>query len=490
VILRDDAGSAIDQLIRSATKEDLEKFERDFWNRQFKWITAKTLSTTYDPATGEAKLAMDGLAQLDWSDEDSGLGRRFQLTLANLGASVDVKREPDTRQDAPYAVIFPQFTTAEETVILPDHGRGYSVTGRDIDRTIGGVRYLRSTQITDGAVVTRSSARALEREFPATEALTVQLGLSGLGDETVWVRAPVAYGASKQEQQGLSALDPTTTETYFRRANEMLSKRETEKAIADYDEVLKREPGMAPALLGRGAALVRKGDLERALADFSEALRLQPDLLPALYARAEARVTAGQTDGALADAAEAIRLSPNAVDPHSNRGLIYLRIGQPRRALEDFEASLKINPEDFEALQGRARSYAALGQLSLAKADLSSIGETADNLNWRCYARVVANLTLDEALAECDAAVRLAPKAPNILDSRGFVYFRRGQFALAIADFDAALNLDPRLAESLYLRGLAKRRLGDLRGGDADTSAAKALDAQVARTYADYGVTN
>jgi tetratricopeptide (TPR) repeat protein len=490
VILRGDAALAVDQMIRASTKADVDRFSRDFWTQQFRWITVKTLSTTFDPASGEAKLAMDGLAQLDWRDEDSGLGRRFLLTLATLGGPIDLKREPDTRLDAPYAVNFPQFTTAEETLILPDHARGYSVTGRDIDRTVGGVRYRRTTRLQDGAVVAQTSVLALQKEFPATQALTVQLGLASLGEETVWVRAPVAYGASKAELQGRSALDPTTTETYFRRAGEMLGKRETDKAIADYDEVLKREPGMPQALLGRGAAYVNKGDLTRALADFDEALRLQPDLLPALYARASARVAAGQPDGALADMAEALRQAPNSAEPRNRRGEIYLRLGQPAKALEDFDASLKINPEGYAALEGRARVYAALGKPELARADLSRIGESADLLNGRCFARAVVGLTLDEALRECDAAIALAPAAAHIFDSRGFVRFRRGEFALAIADFDTALKLDPKIAESLYLRGLAKKRLGDAAGAGADIAAARALDAQVARTYADYGVTD
>jgi tetratricopeptide (TPR) repeat protein len=490
VILRGDAALTIDQVVRAATKEDVEKFSREFWTGEYSWITVKSLSTTYDPATGEAKLMMDGLAQLDWRDRDLGIGRGLQLTLANLGASTDLKREPDTRQDAPYAVNYPQFSTSEETLILPDHGQGYSVSGRDIDRTIGGVHYHRTTQIKDGEVISQTSVRALQREFPATEALTVQLGLTSLGSETVWARAPVAYGASKKELQGLSALDPTTTEAFFKRANEMLGKRETDKAIADYDEVLRREPGMAPALLGRGSAYVRKGELEKALADFDQALRLQPDLLPALYARAEARVTAHQVDGALADAAAALRLAPNSTDPYNSRARIYLRLGQPQRALDDYNASLKINPEGFVALQGRARAYAALGKPALAQADLYSIGESANVLNWRCYARAVVNLTLDEALTECDAAIGLAPKAPEILDSRGFVYFRKGELSKAIADFDAALTLDPKLSDSLYLRGLAKKRLGDSRGAVTDLAAAKGLDAQVARTFADYGVTD
>jgi tetratricopeptide (TPR) repeat protein len=131
----------------------------------------------------------------------------------------------------------------------------------------------------------------------------------------------------------------------------------------------------------------------------------------------------------------------------------------------------------------------ALGQPALAQVDLDAVGESANILNERCFGRAVANVTLNAALAECDAAVRLAPAADNILDSRGFTRFRLGDFKGALADFDAALALNPKRPETLFARGLAKRRLGDHTGGDADLAAAKAMDAEATRTFADYGLT-
>jgi tetratricopeptide (TPR) repeat protein len=166
-----------------------------------------------------------------------------------------------------------------------------------------------------------------------------------------------------------------------------------------------------------------------------------------------------------------------------------MRLHEPERALADYDAMLAINPEIDWGLGGRARAYAALGKLDMARADLAAIGENADGLNGRCYDRATANLTLDVALAECDEAVRKAPASANILDSRGFVRFRAGDLKGAITDFDAALTLDPKMPPTLFVRGLAKRRLGDTAGGDADVTAAKRLNAEVARTLADYGVT-
>jgi len=73
-----------------------------------------------------------------------------------------------------------------------------------------------------------------------------------------------------------------------------------------------------------------------------------------------------------------------------------------------------------------------------------------------------------------------------VLDSRGFVYLKLGQFDNAIADYNAVLKLKPKLAISLYNRGLAKQKKGDSAGGDADIAAAKAIDPKIADKLTGY----
>jgi tetratricopeptide (TPR) repeat protein len=87
---------------------------------------------------------------------------------------------------------------------------------------------------------------------------------------------------------------------------------------------------------------------------------------------------------------------------------------------------------------------------------------------------------LDAALADCDAAIKLQPKAPAVLDSRGFVHFQRGELDQAIADYDSVLKLQPNRAISLYVRGVAKVKRGAAAEGQADEQAAIALNARVA----------
>jgi hypothetical protein len=72
----------------------------------------------------------------------------------------------------------------------------------------------------------------------------------------------------------------------------------------------------------------------------------------------------------------------------------------------------------------------------------------------------------------------VTPNDPNGLDRRGFLYLRLGRLDEAIADCDAALKINPKLAGSIYGRGPSKRKKGDQGGGDAD----------IADKYSKYGM--
>ena len=65
---------------------------------------------------------------------------------------------------------------------------------------------------------------------------------------------------------------------------------------------------------------------------------------------------------------------------------------------------------------------------------------------------------LDEALKNCDEALRLKPDYIAALDSRGLLHLKMGDIDASIADYDAALQLAPKYASSLNGCGLAKNK--------------------------------
>ena len=80
------------------------------------------------------------------------------------------------------------------------------------------------------------------------------------------------------------------------------------------------------------------------------------------------------------------------------------------------------------------------------------------------------------------------PHSAEVLDSRGLLYLRRGDYAKAIADYDAALSIKPKIAWSLYGRGVAELRGGDKAKGQADIADATALSAELPAKAKLYGV--
>jgi tetratricopeptide (TPR) repeat protein len=101
--------------------------------------------------------------------------------------------------------------------------------------------------------------------------------------------------------------------------------------------------------------------------------------------------------------------------------------------------------------------------------------------------RAVSGQT-QQALADCDQALKIKADASDVLDTRGFVNLKLNQIDNAMTDYEAALILDPKLAGSLYGRGLAKTRKGDRTGGAADMTAAKAIRGDIADEFARYGL--
>ncbi len=95
-----------------------------------------------------------------------------------------------------------------------------------------------------------------------------------------------------------------------------------ERAIADYDEALRRKPDFADAWGNRGAVSWHRGDAElerggdpkpwfdRALEDFEKALRLRPKFWQVLANRALLYEKLGRLDEAAVELEKALALQP------------------------------------------------------------------------------------------------------------------------------------------------------------------------------------
>jgi predicted aspartyl protease/tetratricopeptide (TPR) repeat protein len=254
---------------------------------------------------------------------------------------------------------------------------------------------------------------------------------------------------------------PVDAADFARRGAAKLTRGDTAGAIADLSEAIRLDPKSAQYYRDRSRAYAESNNAAAAERDIDAAIALQPQDPQLLIARAFQRVGRHDTAGALADADAAQKLmTPGSLD---NLGLILL----------------------FERLDLPERNIALLDAIIALHKNDSSLGGL---LNSRCWARGLANVELDKALADCNAAIKRDGPKPHILDSRALVRVRQKDYAAAIADYDAALKAQPDLAGSLYMRGWVERATGDRAKGATDMAAAKAIDPGVASRFQPYGL--
>jgi len=254
------------------------------------------------------------------------------------------------------------------------------------------------------------------------------------------------------------------------------------------------EPTDAAGFMRRGTAFAARRDFGHALADLTRACELAPGQADYFYERGRVRRIAEQRELAMQDFDRALELKPEHVAARFARA--QLQQAMHADAASDLDALDRLVPPQDDlrlplgVLYDAGREHvAAVHQYDLWIEAHGHDVRLAAALNDRCWARAAANRDLDRALEDCNRALRLRPKAAVILDSRGFVYLRRGEVDRSIKDYDAALALRPKEATSLYGRGLAELRKGLREAGQADLAEARARDSHIDGQFAGLGLT-
>lgn len=257
------------------------------------------------------------------------------------------------------------------------------------------------------------------------------------------------------------AAEPTTAEEYSRRGATYASNHKLTEALADFDKAIALAPKESRYVYQRAMARFANGDRAGSFADLDRTISLSPDDADARLQRAQFRLRDGNEAGARED----VKAADSALAPSSDKRLVmaslYDRLGSPEAALPNFDSWLASHPED------------------------SSRGIA---LNGRCWVRGLLNRDLDNAMDDCNAALRAMPRDASILDSRALIRVRRGEWKQALADYDAALAINPRSAWSLYMRGLVEAKSGQDAQAKADRAAAIAIDPKAGDRAKKYGI--
>jgi len=95
------------------------------------------------------------------------------------------------------------------------------------------------------------------------------------------------------------------------KGKEFAEKGDFDTAIAEFTDIIRRNPNYVEAYLERGRAYGANGNFNKAILDYTEAIRIQPDYTPVYYWRGNAYANDGNFKKAIADFKEVVKLDPN-----------------------------------------------------------------------------------------------------------------------------------------------------------------------------------
>lgn len=438
MLFRRDEAEQMRLILDNLPKDQAETYLRNYWSKQFSWLTVKSVGWRYDEAGGEEHITADGDAVLNWDDGGAG---RLRVIGSRFIDTFDSKRDPGPHQDAPYKIPYPYYSRYLTTLTLPAGGTGFKLDGKDYARTVGGVEVKRTTTIAGGVLTMDSTERSIVPEISVTEAIKAEAAFKAL-QGSVYVQAPPAMAST-----------PTTAEGFARRGEGFMEARDYAKAFADFDRAVKMKPDNAHFLMARGRSLTESRQFDRAQADFDQALALEPTLSQIHNAIAILRLRQERLDDAVAEFAKAIAMSPEDGSAYMGRAESNFALRKFKEAAADYARSLELRPGVYEAWRKLAYAHAYLHDADHAMADLDQMAKTADADDAPQTERGFVLLTLgrkDEALKAFDAAIKDKPSAQAYL-GRAQAY-PAGQHAQALADLAEALKVEPNNDAVLYVR--------------------------------------
>lgn len=237
---------------------------------------------------------------------------------------------------------------------------------------------------------------------------------------------------------------------------------DTASAIADYEQIIKIAPRLAPAYNNLGLLYFRQARYEQAVAVLEQGLKAAPKLSSA----------------------------------HALLGIAYFQLNKYEDARPHLEAALRANPGDDNAALMLAKDLTNLNDFSAAAEHLQQLAKhQPDNQEvWYLLGRVYMKLSeqalarmnaidpdsvlvhemsgeimegmknYDGALVEYKKAVDMAPTRPGTHYLLGNVYYELSAWDAAIEQFEAELRNDPSNCKSEALIGnilLEQRRETD-----------------------------
>ncbi len=300
-----------------------------------------------------------------------------------------------------------------------------------------------------GGIASLALGELLERRGRRTEAVQVYDAALARGSVIGGVAEARARAAANRAAPPEMTLKTAAAEALIAPASVLDSHKEPEAALAYLRLALKLDPTLGDARVMVGDILTSLGDAAGARAAYAQVPPNSPAYAPAREKLAWAAQTAGDKDEALRIARDVNAANPKDVDAAVTLADILRtdeRYAESDKILDALIARQGDKP-DWRLLYMRAVDEQEMDRWPDAERDVQAAlklkPDEPELLNFLGFSWIDRGEKIPAALAMVQKAVELDPSSGAILDSLGWGYYRLGAYGTAVQKLEGAVILEP-----------------------------------------------
>ncbi len=249
------------------------------------------------------------------------------------------------------------------------------------------------------------------------------------------------------------------------------SKKDWPAARRSYERALELDPRATQALTGLVRLDMRDKQIDQAHRRVDQVVEKSPND-PSLLLLA-ARTYADTGDPARAETLlkRAIQADPSSIEAYGVLARIYVKQGKLDQARTEYEQLARKRPDDVSAqtmvgmiLETQGRSAEARKAYEATVARYPQAAVASNNL---AYMLAQEGTNLDRALNLAQVAKGRLPDDPDVNDTLGWVFYKKGLASLAIEPLEQSVKANPANPTFQYHLGFAYLKAGDNEKGRA-----------------------
>jgi tetratricopeptide (TPR) repeat protein len=273
-----------------------------------------------------------------------------------------------------------------------------------------------------------------------------------LGSAAAWLLAMLLTTLVLQAQNA-------DTAAAFNQATQAMREGKLDEAATGFVAIIKQSPSFAEAYFNLGLVHEEQGKFDESIGSFQKALTLKPRLHGANLFLGISEFRLNHLDNAASAVKKETEAYPKDAAAWMWLGVVHLAQDHPEEAAEALDRAARLKPDDPDILYHRGRAH-----LLVSKDSYAEMFKT-DPHSWLVH-RVMAQADAEaerheDAIAEYEAAIKLAPMQPGLHEELGSEYRNANKFPEAEAAFRRELEIDPNNVLARYKLGAIAVEKGD-----------------------------